>query len=93
MNKKNIVFIFVFSVFILTAAFLTADNSYVISLDGSESFYVNDGNNALDVSDNWTFEAWIKVGSYVPTNYECIMDRRTVFSFYLISDTSEPIGD
>ena len=93
MNKKNIIFIFVFSAFILTAAFLTADNSYVISLDGSESFYVNDGNDALDVSDNWTFEAWIKVGSYVPTNYECIMDRRTVFSFYLISDTIEPIGD
>lgn len=93
MSSMRTFTLFIFSLFLLGAGILLADNDYVISLDGGESFYVNDGNDALDVSDNWTFEAWIKVGSYVAGNYECIMDRRTVFSFYLISDTTEPIGD
>ena len=87
---KTIVF---FAFFLIGTFSIFADNPYAISLDGGESFYVNDGNNALDVSDNWTFEAWIKVGSYVSGDWECIMDRRTVFSFYLIDDVTEPVGD
>lgn len=90
---KNLKIVLLFSLFLAGAFLLYSDNEYAISLDGEESFYINDGNDALDVSDNWTFEAWIKVGSYVSGNYECIMDRRTVFSFYLIPDVIEPFGD
>ncbi len=67
-------------------------NTKVISLDGGESFGVNDGGaDKLDVSSAWTFEAWIFVESFTSTNYECIMDRRTVLSFYLIPKNS--VGD
>jgi len=72
--------------FLSSAGIAQTGNVYAIGLDGGESFGVNDGNNALDVSTQWTFEAWINVGSHVASNYECIMDRRTVFSFYLVDD-------
>jgi len=78
--KVLIIFLF------LSSSSMFAGNVRVISLDGGESFGVNEGNNALDVSTEWTFEAWINVGSKVTSNYECIMDRRTVMSFYLIDD-------
>ncbi len=69
-------------------------NYEIIGLDGGESFYVKDdgtgdGANDLDVSNNWTFEAWIYVKNYTSGNYDCIMDRRTVFSFYLIDDDKD----
>ncbi len=65
-------------------------NYNIIGLDGGESFYVNDdGSNSLDVTSAWTFEAWIYVKSYTSGNYDCIMDRRTVFSFYLIDDDDD----
>ncbi len=64
-------------------------NSYVISLDGGKSFGINDGNDKLDVTNAWTFEAWINVHSYSSGNYDCIMDRRTVFSFYLVDDDDD----
>ncbi len=66
-------------------------NTKVISLDGGESFGVNDGSDKLDVSSAWTFEAWIFVESFASGNFECIMDRRTVTSFYLIPKNS--VGD
>ncbi len=74
-------------IFIMSAGVVNAQNGYAISLDGGESFGINDdASNHLDVSSSWTFEAWIKVNSYTSGNYDCIMDRRTVFSFYLIDD-------
>jgi hypothetical protein len=73
-------------IFALQFSYGQTGNVYSIGLDGGESFGVNDGNNALDVSNQWTFEAWINVSSHVASNYECIMDRRTVFSFYLVDD-------
>ncbi len=77
---------FLFFILILTGS-VFAQNTYVISLDGGESFYVkDDALNLLDVSTAWTFEAWINVHDYTSGNYDCIMDRRTVFSFYLIDD-------
>ena len=82
--KRTITFLF--ALVFLGAVSSFAQNKYAISLDGGESFWVNDGNDALDVSNSWTFEAWINVSSYTSGNYDCIMDRRTVFSFYLIDD-------
>ncbi len=65
---------------------VSGQNIYAIGLDGGESFVVNDGDNKLDLTTAYTFEAWICVAAYVSGNYECIMDRRTVFSFYLVPD-------
>ncbi len=90
---KTVKTVLFFAFILIGTLSIFADNPYAISLDGGESFYVNDGNNALDVSAHWTFEAWIKVGSYVSGDWDCIMDRRTVFSFYLIDDITEPVGD
>ncbi len=86
--KRTITLLFL--VLFAGAINLFAQNKYAISLDGSESFGVNDdASNNLDLSNSWTFEAWINVGSKVTSNYECIMDRRTVFSFYLIDDDND----
>ncbi|RLD52402.1 MAG: hypothetical protein DRI94_03270 [Bacteroidetes bacterium] len=57
-----------------------------LDFDGDDSFFVNDSYNKLDVSDNWTYEAWVKVDSYNSNDWSVIMDRRTVFSLYLIND-------
>ncbi|MEA3288057.1 MAG: LamG domain-containing protein, partial [Candidatus Marinimicrobia bacterium] len=79
---------------LMIASTVLAQNQYGLSLDGGESFYLNDdSNNSLDLSSTWTLEAWIKVNSYNSSDFECIMDRRTVFSFYLIEDTDSPSGD
>lgn len=67
------------------------DNALVsLDLDGNDSFFVNDGDyEELDVSDNWTFETWVKIDNFHPSSdYDVIMDRRTVFSMYLISDVN-----
>ncbi len=85
--KRTITFLF--ALVFMGAVNSFAQNEYAISLDGGESFYVNDGSDALDVSNSWTFEAWINVSSYTSGNYDCIMDRRTVFSFYLIDDDND----
>ena len=56
---------------------LAQQNSYVLSLDGAESFYVNDdSNDNLDLTGPYTFECWIRVDSY--HQYDRIWDRRTV---------------
>ena len=49
------------------------------------SFYVNDNtDNDLDLLEgDWTFEAWIYIDEYVESSWAVLMDRRTVFSFYL----------
>ena len=70
--KKWIVFVFLFMV---VTTF--GQNTYVISLDGAESFFVNDdANNHLDLTGSYTFECWINVDSY--QQYDRIFDRRTV---------------
>ena len=59
-------------------------NQYIIDLDGTESFFVNDdASNHLDVSNAYTFECWICLKSY--QQYDRIMDRRYVFSFDIIA--------
>jgi len=71
---------------------LTA-NTY--SGSASKSFYVNIGSQ-MQVTDKYTFETWVYVDSkpsgasgYFPV----IMDRRTVFSLYLIDKPSGGTGD
>ena len=65
---------------------ITDDLTY-LDFDGNDSYYVLDNSsNDLDISDKWTIEAWINVDNYSDNSWSVIMDRRTVFSFYLIND-------
>ncbi len=67
------------------------DNALVsLDFDGNDSFFANDNAyDDLDVSNEWTFETWVKVNNFHPTSdFDVIMDRRTVFSMYLISDNN-----
>ncbi len=57
-----------------------------LNFDGDDSFFVNDSYDKLDVSDEWTYEAWVKVNSYNSNDWSVIMDRRGSFSLYLIDD-------
>lgn len=59
-----------------------------LDFDGDDSFFVNDSYENLDVSDNWTYEAWVKVNSYNNGDWSVIMDRQTVFSLYLVDDAN-----
>ncbi len=63
---------------------LTA-NTY--SGSASQSFFVKDSSQ-IQVTSQYTFEAWIYVDSYTAGNYPVIMDRRTVFSLYLIATST-----
>jgi len=58
-----------------------------LDFDGDDSFFVNDSYDKLDVSDKWTYEAWVKVNSYNSSDWSVIMDRRGSFSLYLLDDT------
>ncbi len=65
-------------------------DSALVSLDfdGDDSFFIKDNDfNDLDISNSYTIETWLKVDKFNPnSSYDVIMDRRTVFSWYLISD-------
>ena len=55
--------------------------------DGDDSFFAYDNIfNDLDVDSAWTFEAWVEVDDYQDNDWSVIMDRRKVFSLYLIND-------
>ena len=94
MKRKNILLLVQISavLFLLLLSPVLAQNSYVISLDGVDRFGVTAGGD-LNVSTAWTFEAWIKVGNYVPDNREYIMDRDNVFSFFLLNKGLTSVGD
>ena len=47
----------------------------------------------MQVSSTYTFEAWIYIDSYTSGNFPVIMDRKTVFSLYLIEKPSGGTGD
>ena len=67
---------------------ITDDLTY-LDFDGNDSYYVLDNsNNDLDISNKWTIEAWINVDNYTDNSWSVIMDRQTVFSFYLINDAN-----
>jgi hypothetical protein len=58
-----------------------------LDFDGDDSFFVNDNEyNNLDISNEWTIEAWVKVDSYTDGTWSVIADRRGVFSLYLLDD-------
>lgn len=58
-----------------------------LDFDGDDSFYLKDNTvNDLDISDNWTIETWVEVDSRTSGTYPVILDRKTVFSMFLIDD-------
>ncbi len=65
------------------------DSAFVsLVFNGSKSFFVNDNlANQLDVQNNYTLESWVKINSLNTTSdFDIIMDRKGVFSLYLIDD-------
>ena len=59
-----------------------------LHFDGSDSFFVKDNSmDDLDIKNDYTIETWVKIDRLNPNSaYDVIMDRRTVFSLYLIKD-------
>ena len=70
--------------FLSSAGIAQNGNVYAISLDGAESFYVNDdASNHLDLTASYTFECWFNVDTYEALDR--IFDRRTVCAMSIIS--------
>ncbi|RKY92006.1 MAG: hypothetical protein DRQ13_10840, partial [Ignavibacteriae bacterium] len=90
MKQKNILRLtqIITVLFLLLLSPVYAQNDYVIHLDGGDQFGMVP-QSSMNVSTAWTFEAWINVSSFIAADKECIMDRRRVFSFYLIDKGSE----
>lgn len=65
-------------------------NDYIyLDFDGNDSFFIyENSNNDFDISNTYTIESWIKIDSRPSGTYPVIMDRKTVFSLYLISDSN-----
>ena len=60
-----------------------------LDFDGNDSFFVYDNtNNDFDVSNTYTIETWIKIDNRASGTYPVILDRKTVFSLYLIADSN-----
>ena len=69
-----------------------AQNKYALDFDGStESLYMNDNNNKLDVTTDWTFECWINVDGQ--TGFDDFMFRDGVFNFSLRDKNATGAGD
>ncbi len=63
------------------------DEIIALEFDGDDSFYVSDNsNNDLDVSSEYTIETWFNVASHASGTYPVLLDRKTVFSLYVITD-------
>jgi len=58
------------------------------SYSSGTSYYVYIGSQ-MQVTDKWTFEGWLYVDSRGEDDYPVIMDRKTVFSWYLIDGTEQ----
>lgn len=62
------------------------ESSY-LNFDGDDSFFVNDNiYNNMDIDSAWTIETWVKVDTYSDNAWNIILDRRSVFSLYLLND-------
>ena len=71
---------------LLAGARVMAGNVYSYSFNGtSESIYISNAS-ALNVTDHWTFEAWINVNSV--SVYDDFMFRDSIFSFQV----KNPLG-
>jgi len=72
---------------LLNTAVFGQGNTYVVDLDGNESFFINDdGSNNLDLTGSYTFEFWLNVDTY--QQYDRIFDRRTVCEISLYAPTT-----
>ncbi|MCD4696485.1 MAG: LamG domain-containing protein, partial [Bacteroidales bacterium] len=81
---KTIGFIFLTIIFTEISSFGQTGNVYTISLDGNESFYVNDdASNNLDLPGSYTFECWFNLDTY--SQYDRIFDRRYVFAMSIMA--------
>ena len=97
MNSKKFVFLFVMALFqmAINNSFGQVNNVKLLDLTGNTyntgtSFYINIGTQ-MQVTTDYTFEAWLYVDtkpSGASGYYPVIMDRRTVFSWFLIDDPS-----
>ncbi len=62
-------------------------NSYYLYFDGDDSFFIPDNiYNNMDIDSTWTIETWCEVDSYTDNGWNVILDRRNVFSLYLLND-------
>ncbi len=88
---KKLLFNFII-LFISIQTSLFSQNVKILDLTSNtyssgSSFYVPIGAQ-MQVTDTWTFEGWVYVDSRGSNDYPNIMDRRTVFSMYLIDGAS-----
>ncbi len=78
--------LFLFVAFLFTNGSLHAGNAYSFNFNGTdESLYIT-GSSGLNVTDHWTFEAWIYVNSV--SGYDDFMFRNGIFSFQV----KDPLG-
>jgi len=72
------------------------DNLNAVHLTGSQSLGINNdsGDYLNSLTDSWYLETWLQVdSSATPGDWEVLLDRRTVFSWFLIPDAVAPVGD
>lgn len=71
-------------IFVSISSFAQNGNIYSISLDGAESFFVNDDvSDNLDLTESYTFECWFNLNTY--QQYDRIFDRRTVCAMSIVA--------
>ena len=71
-----------------TKSVLVKDDITALDFDGNDSFLVNDNNDQLDIKYTYTIETWFNIDSRAAGTYPVIMDRRIVFSLFLIDDAT-----
>ena len=82
--KRKIFVVTVFFLMLLLSQGLWAGNTYAISLDNSEQFYVNDdASDNLDLTSSYTFECWLNLDAY--QQYDRVFDRRTVCAMSIMA--------
>ncbi len=69
---------------------VTVPNDYVyLDFDGNDSFFIYENSaNDFDISTTYTIESWIKIDHRTSGTYPVILDRKTVFSLFLIADSN-----
>ena len=80
--------LFLFVAFLFTNGSLFAGNAYSYNFNGTnESLYIT-GASGLNVTDHWSFEAWIYVHSIDATGFSDFMFRNEIYSFQV----KNPLG-
>lgn len=91
-NKLHTLFS-ILALFLFFSSVYGQENQNILEFDGNDSFYINDSGNNLDVNAEWTVELWLNVKNHPSGTFPVVLDRRTVFSLYLIADATAPTGD